>query len=359
MLHDNRFGCHPLLPLYNVLSTLWFLLSPKLTSSPDYYLYVRYINFIEKMFEVLNSDKYISSNDTITILQTYIISKGITTLLFCTHNYSDLLDTICGVLNLSLSDYSLFSLLNSGITTKFCGSVDLTDLDQVYAQSYLSNDGFKNFITNEVNMVEVLNDASTDAIQDDINSDSITDEIISIRLENMSKRIFDLITKISGIIVKDREVVPIQPLQEISDISTPTSSTDLSPPLSTDLSSLTQVSPVEVESPAEESPAEVIPAEVSPAWDGQIEESSYNSSPTKSRPSRISGSISSSRSPAFSAITKIERTRGGTGRKTTYKRNRYGKKPKHTQKKKSTYKKNNKKTTKHRIKKRRTFKRTT
>ena len=72
-----------------------------------------------------------------------------------------------------VDDYTLFSLLNSGITTEFCGSVDLTELDQVYARAYLSNDIFKNFINNEVDMKKIFDNADMDAKLDTTKLDII------------------------------------------------------------------------------------------------------------------------------------------------------------------------------------------
>jgi len=96
----KAFGCHPLLPLYNILTSYWYNISEKMVISPDFVYFNQYYKFLNKCFNVLN-EKYLQEGNHLNILKAYIISKGLQTLFFSVSTNIDLSNKFEELINMN------------------------------------------------------------------------------------------------------------------------------------------------------------------------------------------------------------------------------------------------------------------
>jgi hypothetical protein len=156
LMTDFSLGFHPLTPIYAMLTTYYNLIGEKSQSDPFFYTYVTYINILEKMKKVI-SENYLSNTiNSPKTASAYMIGFGLYFMLFASHTSSLQNDEILSVIQMSQKDYSEFSLKNDGFASLFSGAIHQTPEDQLVGMVLVNNDLFNNFINNEVNIKQIL-----------------------------------------------------------------------------------------------------------------------------------------------------------------------------------------------------------
>jgi hypothetical protein len=149
-------GFHPLTPIYSMLSSYYNTIAVKSDSDPFFYTYFTYINILEKMKKTLEENYLTDTTDKVKCYSAYIISYGVYTMLFTSHTSilqnKQILDTI----QMTQEEYSEFSLKNDGFASLFTGAIHQTPEEEVMGMFYVNNKLFNNFINNEVNIKQIL-----------------------------------------------------------------------------------------------------------------------------------------------------------------------------------------------------------
>jgi len=256
-IFKKEYGCHPLLPLYNILTSYWYNISERMVTCPDFPYFYQYYQFLHKCFEVLN-DKYLKGGDKLNILKAFIISKGLLTLLFNVSTNTELSNKFEQMINFNNNpeegktpeteegktleteegktpeteegktpeteegktpeteegktpeteegklDILLFTMINGIFSNYFCGTVKLSEEDNKIAQIYINNPLFGNFINNEVDFKNLF-EKSEESL--DINIE--TPESIEETMNKLQEDVFNDIVEITKIIEADyREEKP-------------------------------------------------------------------------------------------------------------------------------------------------------
>ncbi len=156
LMTDFSLGFHPLTPIYAMLTSYYNLIGEKSQSDPFFYTYVTYINILEKMKKVI-SENYLSNTiNSPKTASAYMIGFGLYFMLFASHTSLLQNDEILSVIQMSQKDYSEFSLKNDGFASIFSGAIHQTPEDQIVGMVLVNNDLFNNFINNEVNIKQIL-----------------------------------------------------------------------------------------------------------------------------------------------------------------------------------------------------------
>ena len=149
-------GFHPLTPIYCMLSSYYNTIAVKSDSDPFFYTYFTYINILEKIKKTLEENYLTDTTDKVKCYSAYIISYGVYTMLFTSHTSilqnKQILDTI----QMTQEEYSEFSLKNDCFSSLFTGSIHQTPEEEVMGMFYVNNKLFNNFINNEVNIKQIL-----------------------------------------------------------------------------------------------------------------------------------------------------------------------------------------------------------
>ncbi len=156
LLKDFNFGFHPLTPIYAMLTSYYNTIGHKSQGDPFFYTYFTYINVLEKMKKVLE-EKYL--DNTINSPKTasaYMIGFGLYNMLFASHTSILQNNTILQILNMEQSAYSEFSLKNDCFASTFLGSIHQTPEEEIIGSVLINNPLFNNFINNEVNIKQIL-----------------------------------------------------------------------------------------------------------------------------------------------------------------------------------------------------------
>jgi hypothetical protein len=156
LMTDFKLGFHPLTPIYSMLTSYYNIIGEKSQSDPFFYTYFTYINILEKMKKVIE-DNYL--NNTINSLKTssaYMIGFGLYFMIFASHTSLLQNDEILSVIQMSQKEYSDFSLKNDGLVSLFSGAIHQTPQDELIGMVLVNNELFNNFINNEVNIKQIL-----------------------------------------------------------------------------------------------------------------------------------------------------------------------------------------------------------
>ena len=220
-IFKKEYGCHPLLPLYNILSSYWYNISYKMVTSPDFSYFQQYYIFLNKCYNVLN-DNYLKSGETLKIVKAYYISKCLTTLLFnisTNIQLSDLFEKMITSIDSSSSkeegeiegsikseiteeiDISCFTMINGIFSSYFCGTVKLPEIENEYALGFINNELFKNFIMNEVNFKEIFG-----IYDESLMIDVENPEIVEQTVRDMQNNVYKDMEEITNIIVNDEKM---------------------------------------------------------------------------------------------------------------------------------------------------------
>jgi hypothetical protein len=156
LMTDFNLGFHPLTPIYAMLSSYYNIIGPKSQSDPFFYTYFTYVNVLEKMKKVLEENYLSNTLNSLNTASAYMIGFGLYFMLFASHTSTLQNDTILQVLNMTQKEYFEFSLKNDGLGSVFLGSVNQTPEDEANGIALMNNELFKNFVNNEVNIKQIL-----------------------------------------------------------------------------------------------------------------------------------------------------------------------------------------------------------
>jgi hypothetical protein len=156
LMTDFNLGFHPLTPIYAMLSSYYNIIGPKSQSDPFFYTHFTYVNVLEKMKKVLEENYLSNTLNSPKTASAYMIGFGLYFMLFASHTSTLQNDTILQVLNMTQNEYFEFSLKNNGFGSVFLGSVNQTPEDEVIGMVLINNKLFKNFVNNEVNIKQIL-----------------------------------------------------------------------------------------------------------------------------------------------------------------------------------------------------------
>jgi hypothetical protein len=156
LMLDVNLGFHPLVPIYAVLAPFFSTLGPKAEDDPFFYTYFTYINILEKMKSVIVTNYLSNTNNPAESASAYLIGFGLNTMLINSHTSILQNNEILQVLDMSQQEYFEFSLKNDSYAGLFSGSVSQDKDEEEIGISLVNNELFRNFINNEVNIREIL-----------------------------------------------------------------------------------------------------------------------------------------------------------------------------------------------------------
>lgn len=163
LLKDFTFGYHPLMPIYMLLSPFYYTLGPKYDSDPFFYTYFTYINVLEKMVNVLETNYLNDSLNNNKVLAAYLLGFALGSFLFSSNTSLLQNNKIINVVGLTQQEYYTFSLKNDSFASLITGAIHLTPDEEVLGFVLLDSELFKNFINNEVNMKQILEQGTSES----------------------------------------------------------------------------------------------------------------------------------------------------------------------------------------------------
>ncbi len=156
LLKNFDLGYHPLVPIYMLLEPFYYTLSPKYESHPFFYTYFTYVNVLEKMINVIDTNYLNDPLDVINIFAAYYIGRSLGTFLITSNTSMLQNNKILEIIGMSQEDYYTFSLTNASFANLFIGSVHLTPEEELLGLPFIDSELFKNFINVEVNIKQIL-----------------------------------------------------------------------------------------------------------------------------------------------------------------------------------------------------------
>lgn len=199
LLKDFTFGYHPLMPIYMLLSPFYYTLGPKYDSDPFFYTYFTYINVLEKMVNVLETNYLNDPLNNNKVLAAYLLGFTLGSFLFSSNTSLLQNNKIINVVGLTQQEYYTFSLKNDSFASLITGAIHLTPDEEVLGFVLLDSELFKNFVNVEVNMKQILEQGTAE-----------TDLPSHVVLKN---RIGDIMTRIVAKVNIDRGT----PLETVND----------------------------------------------------------------------------------------------------------------------------------------------
>ena len=156
LMTDFKLGFHPLTPIYALLTSYYNIIGEKSQSDPFFYTYFTYVNVLEKMKKVLEENYLSNTLYSPKTASSYMIGFGLYYMMFASHTSLLQNDTILQMLNMTQKEYSEFSLKNDSLVSVFSGSIRQTPEDEVIGMVLVNNKLFNNFINNEVNIKQIM-----------------------------------------------------------------------------------------------------------------------------------------------------------------------------------------------------------
>jgi hypothetical protein len=156
LMTDFTLGFHPLTPIYALLTSYYNIIGEKSQSDPFFYTYFTYINILEKMKNVLEENYLSNTINSPKTASAYIIGFGLYFMIFASHTSLLQNNEILSVIQMPQKEYSDFSLKNDGFASLFSGAIHQTPQDELIGMVLVNNDLFNNFINNEVNIKQIL-----------------------------------------------------------------------------------------------------------------------------------------------------------------------------------------------------------
>ena len=154
-------GVHPLTPIYSMLTSYYNIIGEISQTDPFFYTYFTYINVLEKMKKIIEEKYLIDVNNKVTVAAAYMIGFGLYTMLFASHTSLVQNDEIISVIQMSQQEYHDFSLKNDCFASTFSGAIIQTPEDEAIGLVLISNKLFSNFINNEVNIKQILQEGTS------------------------------------------------------------------------------------------------------------------------------------------------------------------------------------------------------
>ena len=162
LLKDFTFGYHPLVPIYMLLTSFYYTLGPKYDSHPFFYTYFTYINVLEKMVNVLDTNYLNDPLNNNNVIAAYLLGLTLSTFLFSSNTSFFQNNKILNVVGISQEDYYTFSLINDSFSTLITGAIHLTPDEEVLGFVLLDSELFKNFINKEVKIKEIIEQGTSE-----------------------------------------------------------------------------------------------------------------------------------------------------------------------------------------------------
>jgi hypothetical protein len=156
LMTDFKLGFHPLTPIYAMLTSYYNIIGEKSQSDPFFYTYFTYINILEKMKKVLEENYLSNTINSLKTSSAYMIGFGLYFMIFASHTSLIQNNEILSVIQMSQKEYSEFSLKNDGLGSLFSGAIHQTPQDELIGMVLVNNELFNNFINNEVNIKQIL-----------------------------------------------------------------------------------------------------------------------------------------------------------------------------------------------------------
>lgn len=161
LMLDFDLGVHPLTPIYSMLTSYYNIIGEKSQTDPFFYTYFTYINVLEKMKKIIEEKYLIDVNNKVTVAAAYMIGFGLYTMLFASHTSLIQNNEIMSVIQMSQQEYHDFSLKNDCFASTFSGAIIQTPEDEAIGLALISNKLFSNFINNEVNIKQILQEGTS------------------------------------------------------------------------------------------------------------------------------------------------------------------------------------------------------
>lgn len=161
LMLDFDLGVHPLTPIYSMLTSYYNVIGEISQTDPFFYTYFTYINVLEKMKKIIEEKYLIDVNNKVTVAAAYMIGFGLYTMLFASHTSLIQNNEIMSVIQMSQQEYHDFSLKNDCFASIFSGAIIQTPEDEAIGLALISNKLFSNFINNEVNIKQILQEGTS------------------------------------------------------------------------------------------------------------------------------------------------------------------------------------------------------
>jgi hypothetical protein len=156
LMLNFKIGFHPLTPIYAMLTSYYNTLGPQSDSDPFFYTYFTYINVLEKMKSILETNYLNNTSNPYKTASSYLIGVGLCYMLLKTHTSKAENKEILDVIGMTKKDFSTFSLKNDSFTSLFSGAFHQDSDEEMIGMVCLNNKLFSNFINNQVNIKQVL-----------------------------------------------------------------------------------------------------------------------------------------------------------------------------------------------------------
>lgn len=156
LMRDFKLGFHPLTPIYAMLTSYYNTLGPQSSSDPFFYTYFTYINVLEKMKLILETNYLNNTSNPYKTGAAYLIGMGLCYMLLKSHTSKAQNNEILDVIGMNKKDFSTFSLKNDSFTSVFSGAFHQDTDEEMIGMICLNNKLFNNFINNQVNIKQLL-----------------------------------------------------------------------------------------------------------------------------------------------------------------------------------------------------------
>ena len=156
LMTDFKLGFHPLTPIYAMLTSYYNIIGVKSQSDSFFYTYFTYINILEKMKKVIEENYLSNTINSLKTSSAYMIGFGLYFMIFASHTSLLQNNEILSVIQMTQKEYSEFSLKNDGLVSLFSGAIHQTPQDELIGMVLVNNELFNNFINNEVNIKQIL-----------------------------------------------------------------------------------------------------------------------------------------------------------------------------------------------------------
>ena len=149
---DNKkinLGYHPLVPIYMILSSMWYFVSPNLSNDCFYDTYLNYFDSLEKMTYII-MENYLNRNKWI---QAFFIGFALKIFFFQSYSSLKMGKDLTELLQVETSSYQMYSLKNDMFGNYIAGYF-LSESEEIEQMNntLLFSDLFKNFLVKEVNL---------------------------------------------------------------------------------------------------------------------------------------------------------------------------------------------------------------
>ena len=156
LMLDFKLGFHPLTPIYSMMTSYYNTIGPQCSSDPFFYTYFTYINVLEKMKSIIEANYLSNTSNPYKTASAYLIGMGLAYMLLKSHTSKAQNKEILEVIGMNKKDYATFSLKNDTFTSIFSGSFHQDSYEEMIGMICLNNKLFDNFINNQVNIKQVL-----------------------------------------------------------------------------------------------------------------------------------------------------------------------------------------------------------